>query len=66
MKATQLRDLTAIRVEMFLRIKHPSIDPQEITEVLGLQPEHATKAGLETSAKGVKRLFSESYWLAHL
>ena len=37
-----------------------------ITDALTLTPEHATKAGPDISSKGIRRLYSESYWLARL
>jgi hypothetical protein len=54
------------RVEFFLRVKHPTIDPKEITERLELTPEYANMAGAAVSASGVKKLYSESYWLASI
>jgi hypothetical protein len=52
--------------QLFLRIKHPVLDPDEVTEAIGLQPEHAIKAGRSVSRSGVERLHSESYWIASL
>ena len=52
--------------QLFLRIKHPTLDPTEISAMLGLQAEHAVKAGDDVSATGVRRLFNETYWLAAL
>lgn len=54
------------RIQLFLRIKHPEIRPDEITNTLKIDPEHATQAGASVSDKGVKRIHSESYWLAAL
>jgi len=51
----------------FLRVRHPSIDPGEITRELGLEPAHAWAAGSPrgeaTRARGAH---SESYWFAPL
>jgi hypothetical protein len=51
----------------FLRVRHPSIDPGEITRVLGLEPAHAWAAGSprgETAA--ASGAHGESYWFAPL
>jgi len=55
-----------VPVEIFLRVKHPTMDPQEMTEKLGVEPEHTANAGPAASRSGVRRLHSESYWLARL
>jgi hypothetical protein len=52
--------------QLFLRITHPQLDPAVLTEAMGLQPEHAVKAGRSVSRSGVERLHSESYWIASL
>lgn len=56
----------ASQSQLLLRIKHPSLDPADITRATSLEPEHSIKAGTDVSATGVRRLFSESYWLAPL
>jgi hypothetical protein len=53
-------------VQLFLRIKHPSLDPAEITRTLDIEPERAIAAGANVSSTGVRRLHSESYWIAKL
>lgn len=53
-------------MELFLRIQHPTLNPDDITEALGIEPEHTVHAGLAASRSGVRRLHSESYWLARL
>ncbi|HEY4369409.1 MAG TPA: hypothetical protein VGN07_19405 [Steroidobacteraceae bacterium] len=52
--------------QLFLRIKHPALDPEVVTEAIGLQPEHSVRAGRSVSRSGVERLHSESYWIASL
>ncbi len=52
-----------------LRIRHPSIDPDEITRELGLKPEHAWACGEPRRSEsgtplGGKR--RDSYWTARL
>jgi hypothetical protein len=49
-----------------LRIRHPSIDPDEITRTLGIQPQHSWKAGDTRRAAQGQRLegnYRESYWI---
>ena len=66
MKArTQPRTVEPV-FQLFLRITHPQLDPEVLTEAMGLQPEHAVKAGRSVSRSGVERLHSESYWIASL
>ena len=66
MKANNPRVFSIPRPQLFLRIKHPSLDPTDITQAIGIDPEHAAKAGPDVSTIGVRRLYSESYWLAAL
>lgn len=51
--------------QLFLRIKHPSMDPHEITRVLAIEPTETITAGMTVSG-GVRRMHSESYWIAQL
>ena len=48
-----------------LRIRHPNIDPEEITHALGLEPQHCWKAG-ETrrtiQGEPLEGAYRESYW----
>jgi len=53
-------------LQLFLRIKHPSLDPRKISDALGIDPEHAMCAGESISAAGKRTLHSESYWIAQL
>jgi hypothetical protein len=51
----------------FLRVRHPSIDPGEITRVLGLEPAHAWAAGSPRGEAATARgAHAESYWFAPL
>lgn len=54
------------RIRLFLRIKHPDIDPAEISRALEVEPEHAHQAGATVSSSGVRKIHSETYWLAEL
>jgi Domain of unknown function (DUF4279) len=49
-----------------LRIRHPAIDPAEITRTLGIEPQHSWKAGEGRRAAQGQRLegsYRESYWI---
>jgi hypothetical protein len=51
----------------FLRVRHPSIDPGEITRVLGIEPAHAWAAGSPRGgAETARSAHTESYWFAPL
>jgi hypothetical protein len=50
---------------LFLRIKHPTMDPREITHALAIEPTQTITAGMAVS-DGVRRMHSESYWIAQL
>lgn len=52
--------------ELFLRIKHPSLDPADISAALDIEPEEAIAAGPQVSSSGVRRLHNETYWIARL
>src|SRR6185437_13665862 len=48
-----------------LSVRHPSIDPQEITRTLGFEPQHSWKAGeVRRTAHGqpLEGTYHESYW----
>lgn len=66
MKTSTSRRLDQPLMEMFLRIKHPTMDPDAITETLGLEPEECIKVGTTASKSGGRSLHSESYWIADL
>jgi hypothetical protein len=51
----------------YLRVRHPSIDPGEITRELGLEPAHAWAAGAPRGEAALARgAHAESYWFAPL
>jgi hypothetical protein len=67
----EARDLSkdAPPFELAIRIRHPSLDPAEITRELKLEPEHSFKAGdPRTSSSGIAAasVHAESYWLSHI
>ncbi len=52
-----------------LRIRHPGIDPDDITSALNLRPQHTWKAGTPRRGPGGESLegtYRESYWMARL
>jgi hypothetical protein len=52
-----------------LRIRHPSIDPAEITRRLGIDPQHAWRAGEPRQVDGDdagSALHRETYWVGLL
>lgn len=55
--------------ELSLRIRHPSMDPAEISRELRLQAEHSFKAGeprQSSSGLAATSVHAESYWLGTL
>jgi hypothetical protein len=50
----------------FLRVRHPSIDPDEITRELGLAPAHAWAAGSPRGTEPARGAHPDSYWFAPL
>jgi hypothetical protein len=55
--------------QISLRIRHPSIDPAEISRVLGLEPEEAFAAGQRRrmrSSSAAPRVHSETVWVGNL
>jgi hypothetical protein len=55
--------------QLSLRIRHPSIDPAEISRQLQIEPEHSFRAGEpreSTRSVAVTPVHVDSYWLATL
>jgi hypothetical protein len=65
MRENAPHDAMTRRLQILLRIKHPALDPGEITQTLKIEPEETIARGPSVS-RGVRRLHSESYWLAEL
>lgn len=63
---TNPRTVDMPEFELYLRIKHPVIDPTILTNTLGLKPEDLRTAGSTVSKQGLQTLHSESYWIAVL
>ncbi len=54
---------------MSLRIRHPHVEPAEITRVLGIEPQHTWRAGepRRDPVGGVlEGTYRESYWMGRL
>jgi len=54
---------------MSLRIRHPRIDPEEITKALGIQAQHTWRAGDPRRSSADEELggtHRESYWMGRL
>ena len=52
-----------------LAIRHPRIDPAQISEELGIKPQHTWKAGdrrLDAAGTAIEGSYRESYWMARL
>jgi len=60
MSATE-RSSSPIPARIHLRIKHPQLDPNEITKQLSMEPEHTLSPG---RTGGSPALHAECYWIA--
>jgi hypothetical protein len=52
---------TVAPTRIHLRVKHPQLDPSEITRVLSMTPEHTLEAGRSSVS-----MAAETYWIAPL
>jgi len=69
MAAPKLATLQPSPFLLSLRIKHPSMDPVDISKELGIEPEHSFRAGQPRQSKSgllPAAIHTESYWLAPL
>jgi hypothetical protein len=69
MAAAKLATLQPLPFQLSLRIRHPSLDPTQISQELGIEAEHSFRAGQPRQSKsGVApaAVQTESYWLAPL
>jgi hypothetical protein len=69
MSAAKLATLKPLPFQLSLRIKHPSMDPAEISKELRIEPEHSFRAGQARRSKtglAPAAVYTESYWLAPL
>jgi len=69
MAATKLATRQPLPFQLSLRIRHPSIDPADISKDLRIEPVHAFRAGQPRHLKSgvaTAAVHTESYWLAPL
>jgi hypothetical protein len=67
MAAPKLATIQAPPFQLSLRIRHPSMDPADISKELRIEPEHSFRAGQPRHSKSglvPAAVHSESYWLA--
>ncbi|HEY0799481.1 MAG TPA: hypothetical protein VGD54_01455 [Steroidobacteraceae bacterium] len=63
MEARELSEAKVTPIQLSLRIRHPAIDPAEISKTLGLVPEHCFKAGDSRGPRAAGH-HTQTYWLA--
>jgi hypothetical protein len=54
---------------MSLHIRHPSVDPAQITRTLGIEPQHTWRAGeprKDPSGSKLEGCYRESFWMGRL
>jgi hypothetical protein len=69
MKARALADSEELAFELALRIRHPSMDPEDLSRELDLEPTHTFRAGQlrePRSSASPASVHAESYWLGTL
>jgi len=68
MEARRASSQPSYPFQLSLRIRHPSIDPEEISRRLGIEAEHSFRAGEQRDAgrSTVAPVHAESYWLGTL
>jgi hypothetical protein len=69
MAAPKLATLQSPPFQLSLRIRHPSMDPVDISKELRIEPEHSFRAGQPRHSKSglaPAAVHTESYWLAPL
>jgi len=52
-----------------LRLRHPRIDPAQITQTLGIEPQHTWKVGdprRDPAGAVLEGVYRESYWMGRL
>src|ERR1700746_929804 len=66
MEATKLRP-DPEPFQLSLRIRHPSLDPEELTREFNIEAAHCFRAGdPRASRTGIASVHPESYWLGAL
>jgi hypothetical protein len=69
MAATKLATRPTPPFNLSMRIKHPSMDPADISKALGIESAHSFRAGQPRHSKSgleIAAVHTDSYWLAPL
>jgi hypothetical protein len=67
MEATTLRQPDSEPFQLSLRIRHPSLDPRELSREFSIEAAHSFRAGdPRPSRSGITSVHPESYWLGAL
>ena len=69
MKAKALADSPDSPFELALRVRHPSMDPADLSRELGFEPTHSFRAGEPRHPRSdavAASVHGESYWLGRL
>jgi hypothetical protein len=67
MEARRLRPSDSEPFQLSLRIRHPSIDPEELSREFSIEAAHCFRAGdPRPSRSGISSVHPESYWLGAL
>lgn len=67
MEATKLHQSDSEPFQLSLRIRHPSIDPEELSREFSIEAAHCFRAGEpRASRSGIASVHPESYWLGAL
>jgi hypothetical protein len=69
MEARRLSPAPAPPFQLSLRVRHPSLDPTDLSRELGIEPVHSFRAGDPRPVRSVRTrasVYAESYWLGML
>ena len=67
MEARKLRQPDSEPFQLSLRIRHPSLDPEELSREFSIEAVHCFRAGEPRSSRtGIASVHPESYWLGAL
>lgn len=69
MEATRILKVGTEPFQLSLRIRHPSLDPADLSRELGMEPQHCFRAGDPRPSRtnlAPPTTYAESYWLGAL
>src|SRR5215469_12378565 len=67
MEARKLHESDSETFQLSLRIRHPSLDPEELSREFNIEAAHCFRAGdPRASRSGIASVHPESYWLGAL